>query len=153
MGGKRNTRRRINRPSTWGFCDSFYTQNWASHTKTGFWTDCLIAVWNDWVWFLFPIVYVNVRKRTFTIWSIWETYTDVIWNQNISEKNTVHMWRPHHFNIKLSFLQAAWSCWFLSEWNFAVPQQPVFERRSSRVTALCIAEQSCNVSWASNWLH
>ena len=105
------------------------------------------------IWFLFPIVYVNVRKGTFTIWSIWETHTDVIWNWNVSEKNTVHMWRPHHFNIKLSFLQAAWSCWSLSGWNFAVPQQPVFERRSSRVTALCIAEQSCNVSWASNWLH
>ena len=68
-------------------------------------------------------------------------------------KNTVHLWRPHHFNIKLSFLKAACSCWFLSGWNFAVPQQPVFERRSSRVTALCIAEQSWNVSWASNWLH
>ena len=34
--------------------------------------------------------------------------------------------------------------------NLGVPQRPVFERRSSRVTELCIAEQSWNVSLTSN---
>ena len=57
--------------------------------------------------------------------------------------------RSFGVRVSMLFLGAPYSL-LLPGWNFAVPQQPDFERRSSRVTALCIAEQSWNISWASN---
>ena len=148
FAGKRNKRRRINRPSTWGFLWFFL------HTKLSLphknWVlDWLFDCSVKWL-SLIPVSNSLCKCKKKNIYHL--VHMRNIYRCNLKlkylRKNTVHLWRPHHFNIKLSFLKAAWSCWFLSGWNFAVPQQPVFERRSSRVTALCIADHSWNVSWA-----